>query len=425
MTSQFQTQLNAMSTISAWLRYLEQLHIQPMELGLDRIRCVADRLDVTTPKPYVITVAGTNGKGTTCRMIESILMESGYRVGVYSSPHLIRFNERVRINDQSPDDMAFVHAFHHIEQHRGDITLTFFEFTTLAALWLFKHAELDVVILEVGLGGRLDATNIVDADMAVITSIDLDHTNVLGHTREGIGREKAGIFRAGCLAVVGEPVPPHTVQAYAESLGTLLKVRGIEGDWDYTVAEVDWRWTTASQTYTHLPLPKIPIANAATALAALHYSTFKIHLDALTRALSSSMLPGRFQCIQQAPRIILDVAHNPHAATYLNGQLNSIEAMLPKRGLRRIVIGMLKDKDIASTLQALSADVWYCGSLTCFRGADAEELAQFLPSENIQTFASIQEAWQRARVDAAKDDIIVVCGSFHTVADVMRNLTYE
>ena len=256
----------ATSPLAAWLSYLENLHSKTIDMGLERVSQVAARLDVLKPAPFVFTVAGTNGKGTTCRTLESVLMAAGYKVGVYSSPHLVRYTERVRVQNTELAESAHTASFAAIEAARGETSLTYFEYGTLSALWLFKQAQLDVVILEVGLGGRLDATNMVDADVAVVTSIALDHTDWLGPDRESIGREKAGIFRANKPAVVGEPDMPHTIADVANEKGAHLLRRG--EDWQYEVQDNGWRFSDAPGVLDNLPLPQVPQPNAATALAA-------------------------------------------------------------------------------------------------------------------------------------------------------------
>ncbi|WP_159564866.1 bifunctional tetrahydrofolate synthase/dihydrofolate synthase [Budvicia diplopodorum] len=412
----------ATSPLASWLYYLEHLHAKAIELGLDRVRTVADNLGLFRPAPYIFTVAGTNGKGTTCRALETILMAQGYRVGVYSSPHLIRYSERVRIQGQELAEHEHTQAFALIEKGRGDISLTYFEYGTLSALQLFKQSGLDVVILEVGLGGRLDATNIVDADVAVVTSIALDHTDWLGCDRESIGREKAGIFRAGKPAVVGEPDMPVTICDVAVGLNAPLYRRGYEWSFELNSLSGEWCWQSGNRRLERLPLPNVPVANAATALAALHYSSLKISDSAIIQGLNQASLPGRFQTVGESPLRILDVAHNPHAAGYLAERL----AALPDRGGKiYAVVGMLSDKDIEGTLALLKplVDVWYCASLDGPRGAKAERLAQYLPGSS--SFADVIHAWQQALKDAKPQDVIIVCGSFHTVAHVMEALELE
>ncbi|WP_241606997.1 bifunctional tetrahydrofolate synthase/dihydrofolate synthase [Rosenbergiella epipactidis] len=401
------------SSLEEWLVYLEQLHGQAIELGLDRIRHVATELNLLKPAPFVFTVGGTNGKGTTCRTLEVLLMAAGYRVGVYSSPHFIRYAERVRINGQELSDQQHISSFDSLNQGRGETSLTFFEFSTLSALQLFKQSDLDVVILEVGLGGRLDATNIVDADVAVLTSIALDHTDWLGPDRESIGREKAGIFRQGKPAVVGEPDIPVTISKVAQDKGAILLARGKE--WSYSVSSHSWQFQDIQGKLTELPLPQIPLANAATALAALRVSGLTLSEAVLRESIATATLPGRFQIVQHSPLVILDVAHNPHAARYL---VEKIEQLAPK-GKVHGVLGMLHDKDIEGTITILSeaVDQWYCASLDGPRGASAQRLQQSLPEA--ECYDRVEQAWQAALSQADADDVVLVCGSFHTVAAVM------
>ncbi|KAB8311127.1 bifunctional tetrahydrofolate synthase/dihydrofolate synthase [Rahnella sp. BCC 1045] len=409
----------ATSPLATWLYYLENLHSQAIELGLDRVKAVATKLDLLTPAPRVFTVAGTNGKGTTCATLEAILMAAGYRVGVYSSPHLVRYTERVRIQGAELPESAHCASFALLEAGRGDISLTYFEYGTLSALQLFKQAKLDIVILEVGLGGRLDATNIVDADVSVVTSIALDHTDWLGSDRESIGREKAGIFRSGKPAVVGEPDMPLSIANVAKEKHADLYRRG--ESWNFAANAGNWRWAALQDgeevtILDGLPLPNVPLPNAATALAALHYSALDIPEEALRSGLQRAALPGRFQTVSESPRLILDVAHNPHAAAYLAGRL----AEQPRHGGKvRAVVGMLKDKDIAGTLACLSpqVDEWYCAPLEGPRGASVEELASHL--HQARRFDDVESAWRQAMQEAAPQDIVIVCGSFHTVAHVM------
>ncbi|MGP2408704.1 bifunctional tetrahydrofolate synthase/dihydrofolate synthase [Yersinia sp. 2553 StPb PI] len=412
----------ATSPLAAWLYYLERLHSQPIELGLERVKQVAERLDLLNPAPKVFTVAGTNGKGTTCCTLESILLAAGLRVGVYSSPHLLRYTERVRIQGQELSEAEHSHSFAQIEAGRAGISLTYFEFGTLSALQLFKQAKLDVVILEVGLGGRLDATNIVDSDVAAITSIAIDHTDWLGFDRESIGREKAGVFRAGKPAVVGEPDMPQSIADVAAQLGAQLYRR--DDAWRFSQQqpgekqENAWDWQCGNHHWTNLPLPNVPLANAATALAVLHYSGLPLSDKVIRQGLLAASLPGRFQVVSEQPLLILDVAHNPHAARYLTDRL----ARLPKHGKVRAVVGMLSDKDIGGTLACLSeqVDEWYCAPLEGPRGATAEQLAEHL--ELSRQFSDVETAWRQAMLDAKPQDVVIVCGSFHTVAHVMAVL---
>lgn len=416
---------NAESPLETWLSYLTDLHSQNIDMGLERVGQVARQMQLTQPAPKVITVTGTNGKGTTCHTLESILMAAGLKVGVYSSPHLVRYTERVRIQGQELAEADFCRVFANIEAQRGDISLTYFEYGTLAALQLFKQSCLDVVILEVGLGGRLDATNVVDSDITAITSIAIDHTDWLGSDREQIGYEKAGIFRHGCYGVVGEPDMPQSIGQFADGIGTLLFRRGT--DWSFEQQADSWSWQSDKCQWYNLPLPNVPLANAATALGVIcclkqidSQLAVKITDAAIHNGLKSAQLPGRFQIIGEKPLMILDVAHNPHAAGYLVTRL----AQLPAREGRRIraVVGMLGDKDIQGTLTCLSEQItdWYIAPLTEFRGASASQLSQYVDSP--QVFDSVDSAWQQACLDATQNDVIIVCGSFHTVAHVMMLL---
>ncbi|MGL5698570.1 MAG: bifunctional tetrahydrofolate synthase/dihydrofolate synthase, partial [Kluyvera sp.] len=406
----------ATSPLATWLSYLENLHAKTIDLGLARVSLVAGQLNVLQPAPFVFTVAGTNGKGTTCRTLETILIAAGYKVGVYSSPHLVRYTERVRIQGAELAESAHTASFAAIESARGETSLTYFEYGTLSALWLFKQEKVDVAILEVGLGGRLDATNIVDANVAVVTSIALDHTDWLGPDRESIGREKAGVFRAGRPAVVGEPDMPHTIADVAREKGAQLLQRDV--DWRYTVQADSWTFSDAQGELRGLPLPNVPQPNAATALAALRASQLVVSEQAIRDGIAGAILPGRFQTIQMEPRVILDVAHNPHAAGYLAERLKS----LPKTGRVLAVIGMLHDKDIAGTLACLGGvvDSWYCAPLEGPRGATAEQLREHLRTGTV--FASVAQAWYAAMAEAKPEDTVLVCGSFHTVAHVMEEL---
>ncbi|MWN31746.1 MULTISPECIES: bifunctional tetrahydrofolate synthase/dihydrofolate synthase [unclassified Gilliamella] len=419
-------QPNAMSDLNTWLCYLEQLHPTTIDLGLERVKTVAQRLNLVQPAPYIFTVAGTNGKGTTCRTLEMILLEAGLHVGVYSSPHLLRFTERVRINNQESSEQETVKAFVEIEKARADISLTYFEYATLAALYQFKHAKLDVVILEVGLGGRLDATNIVDADVAVITTIDIDHIDYLGDTRESIGREKAGIFKSKSIAVVGEPDMPTSILNVAKLVN--CPIYSVNCDWYFRqVNNNSWAFQSSIKQYENLPIANVPLANAATAVAALSYSSLKITRHEIVNGLKNSNLTGRFQIIKTSPLVILDVAHNPHAATYLTQQLEKLKEKYLGLGKLRFVIGMLKDKDIKSTLSILTGDAWYCASLYGERGCSAEVLKQHLLNKgefNVSTFDTVSKAYRKAMQDAEQTDIIVICGSFHTVSDVLAETPY-
>ncbi|MGP1928684.1 MAG: bifunctional tetrahydrofolate synthase/dihydrofolate synthase [Arsenophonus sp. NC-WZS1-MAG3] len=411
------------SSIDTWLTYITNQHKIIIDMGLERVSIVARQLDLLSPAMKVITVAGTNGKGTTCHTLESILIEAKLKVGVYSSPHLLDYTERVRIQGKMLPEAEFCRVFADIESKRGTTTLTYFEYSTLAALQLFKQAKLDVIILEVGLGGRLDATNIVDADIAAITSIALDHIEWLGVDREQIGYEKAGIFRSGRYAVVGEPDMPKSVNDVAKNIEA--KLFRCKVDWDFKLQNDHWDWQSEDYDFKQLPFPKVPLANAATALAIINCLIKNtdairqaISLKTIQQGLLKSKLPGRFQIISEQPFIILDVAHNPHAAAYLADRL----AHLPRQKNTKVyaLIAMLADKDIKSTLSYLAPqiDKWYLASLSGIRGADAMQLAQYV--ESPYQFDTVRDAWLQIIADTNKQDIVLICGSFHTVAEVMR-----
>ncbi|WWO97976.1 MAG: bifunctional tetrahydrofolate synthase/dihydrofolate synthase [Candidatus Dasytiphilus stammeri] len=408
------------SSLSIWLRFIEQRHSYKIKLGLNQIQHIAKKLDLLKPaKKSIFTVGGTNGKGTTCRAIETVLLAAGYSTGVYSSPHLLRYTERVRIQGKELEETAYPAAFAAIEKACGETQLSWFEFNTLSALYLFKQNLLDVVILEVGMGGRLDATNMVDSDVAVITSIALDHTEFLGKDRKSIGREKAGIFRANKPAVVGDSDLPQIIVDEANKISARLLIR--DYNWTFFKKNKSWTFRDDQGIIEHLQLPKIPIENAATALAALRASTLKIDTNIILSSLHTASLPGRFQTIALNPQVILDVAHNPHAAAYLS--LRLAEQRLAKGNLHiYAVIGMLCDKDIAGTIANLKPqiDFWYCASLKGHRGTRVDHLTQYLSSNTYYAFNNVCDAWQAAMHDAKPDDIVLVCGSFQTVAKVIK-----
>lgn len=410
----------ANSPLSAWLQYLESLHTSAIDLGLDRVSLVANKGKLTKPAPTVITVAGTNGKGSTCAIIETILLKAGYKVGVYSSPHLVRYNERVRINGQELDDERHSEAFAAIEALRGDTSLSFFEFGTLAALWLFQDNQVDVVVLEVGLGGRLDATNVVDHDVSVITSLALDHVDWLGDDIEVIGFEKAGIFRAGKPAVCGQPEPPASVAAHADDIGANLHQVGYQ--FTYEKEGDVWHWQCGAFDLRDLPVPNLPLPNAATALMALGLSELEVTDEHIVDGLKSVKLAGRMERVSESPLILMDVAHNPHSAAYLAKQIQELKEAA--NGSVHAVVAMLHDKDIAATVEEMKpvVDRWYPASLAGPRAASWEEITSHLP-DGVEGFASPTLAFEKAK--AALDfhgDILIVFGSFHTVGEIADHL---
>ena len=377
----------------------------------------------TTLSCPVVTVTGTNGKGSTCGMLESILKSAGYRTGLYSSPHLLRYNERVRIDGQAQDDAAIIAAFNAVEDARGDTPLTYFEYGTLAALHAFGRARLDVAILEVGLGGRLDAVNIVDPDVAVVTTIDLDHMDYLGPTREDIAFEKAGIFRAGRPVVCAEPDPPLTLIAHAREIDARLVQIG--RDFGYVAADKQWQYWGPGGERFGLPVPALrgvyQLANASTALAALGLLQDRLHVPAtaVRDGLCTVSLSGRFQVLPGRPAIVLDVAHNPHAARALSATLSTMGYFRQTIA----VFGIMADKDLAGVIAALGAriDRWFVATVPGPRGAAADALRVALlnagiASTAIRTFDDVETAFAAARDATAEADRIIVFGSFLTVA---------
>ncbi|MEO6517567.1 MAG: bifunctional tetrahydrofolate synthase/dihydrofolate synthase [Pseudoxanthomonas sp.] len=415
-------------TLQDWLAYIEQQHPNSIELGLERSREVARRLSLHKPATHVITVGGTNGKGSTVAFIEAIARAAGLKVGTYTSPHLLRYNERVRLEGADADDSALLLAFEAVEAARGGIALTYFEFGTLAALWLFQNAALDLVVLEVGLGGRLDAVNIVDADVAVITTVDIDHVDWLGCDRESIGFEKAGIARAWKPLVLGEMDSPSSVLGHAYAIGANA-IRLGSDFFHETVDAGHWRWRDAGFE-VELPTPSLaaPVqrANAATAIAALRALDIALSVAALAQGVATAVLPGRLQrfTLQGVP-VIVDVGHNPQAARTLAAWLQAE----PVPGHTLAVFAALADKDAAGVVDALAEQIsdWFLAGLegVAGRGQGVDALAAKLSSSAASQgsrHASVALALQAARACAQDGDRIVVFGSFHTVAEAMAVL---
>ena len=402
-------------SLADWLCYLEQVHPTTIDLGLTRVGVVADRLQLRKMPAPVVTVGGTNGKGTTCALLEAIYCEAGLTVAVYSSPHLLHYNERVRIASQDISDEWLCRAFAAVEAVRDGISLTFFEFGTLAALWIFAQQKPDLILLEVGLGGRLDATNLVQSDVAVITTIALDHCDWLGNTREAIASEKAGIMRPGKPAVSGEPNPPETLAHAANVLGASLYQVG--SDFHREEGPDGWSFNGMGQHWSALPYPQLPLDNAVTALAVCALLPFELSIAAIRQGLLSARLAGRLQPLGEQPEVLVDVAHNPHSAAYLASQL----AKRPVEGRTLALCGMLRDKDIEHTLEVMAphVDEWFLADLQGPRAAMAAELQHFLPEVTSHCFESVASAYEAVLVEAKPEDVVVVFGSFYTVAGVM------
>lgn len=410
-------------TLGGWLSWQEQLHPSTIELGLDRVSQVYRRLAAATRQAVVITIAGTNGKGSSAAMLDAVYRAAGYRVGRYSSPHLQRYTERVAINGEEVSEQALCEAFDRIDQARGELSLTYFEFGTLAALDLFNRATLDVVVLEVGMGGRLDAVNIIDPDVALITNIGLDHQAWLGDDRESIGFEKAGIMRAGQPVVFGESALPASVLGHATAVGATLLRYGV----DYGVLRQNplcWDWFGPQTTREALPWPalraSVQLNNAANILMVIELLRDRLPVaqQHLRDGLLGVRLPGRMQLLPGRPLRILDVAHNAESVAAL---ATSLRALPSVAGRTLAVVGMLADKDAATALALIAPQVdgWYFGTLGGERGRESGTLAQAVSSPAIACYDSVAEAYQAALAEASADDRIVVFGSFYTVAEVM------
>jgi len=400
-------------TLAAWLAHIERQHPQAIAMGLDRVHQVFTDMGVKLGCP-VVTVAGTNGKGSTCAMLESILRAGGYRTGLYTSPHLVRYNERVRVAGVELEDPQLCEGFEAVEAARSGTPLTYFEYGTLAALWLFQQHDIEAAVLEVGLGGRLDAVNVVDADYAVRTSVDIAHVDYLGPDRESIGREKAGIFRAGKPAVVGDPDPPRSVlEAPANKL--------LFGkDYGFASQKTQWSYWGPQGRRSGLAYPalrgEVQLRNASTALCALDTLPLAPAMQDVRRGLAEVDLPARFQVLPGRPQVILDVAHNVEAAktlaenVFASGYAPEVIA----------VCGMLRDKDIGGVLRALAPRItrWHLATTAGPRGTSADELEKHVDGI-AEKFPSPVEAFKAARARAGEGDKIVVFGSFLTVGEVM------
>jgi dihydrofolate synthase/folylpolyglutamate synthase len=423
-----------MNTLSDWLAHCERLHPKTIDMGLDRVKAVARRMDLNLNCP-VITVAGTNGKGSTCAMLESILGQAGYRTGVYTSPHLVHFEERLRLRGETVKAEELLPSFERVEQARKpgagegeEISLSYFEFTTLAIMDCMAHAGLDVAILEVGLGGRLDAVNIIDADCAVITSIDLDHMELLGPDRESIGREKAGIMRTGRPVVVSDPIPPQSVIDRATEIGADLWRFG--RDFNYSGDKQQWGWAGRGRRYSGLAYPALrganQLVNASGVLAAL--SALREQLPVTAQAVRNGLafveLPGRFQIVPGQPTLVLDVAHNPHSVAALTANLDAM-GFYPTT---HAVFGAMADKDLTPMFTRIMPliDRWYFTDLPTPRAATAQALQGAWQALNQRkdvassTHADPLAALQAALAAATPTDRIVVFGSFYTVGGVLK-----
>lgn len=434
-----------MRTLDGWLEYQQHIHVRGIDMGLERVRAVWQRMGGARPASVVITVGGTNGKGSTVAFLEAMLRAGGMRVGTYTSPHILRYNERVRVDGADAADDTLVAAFERVESVRGDTTLTYFEFGTLAAFDVFARARSDVALLEVGLGGRLDAVNVIDADCAVVVTVDLDHMEYLGPDRESIGREKAGIFRAGRPAIIGDTDPPRSLLEHASAIGAQVEVLGRDFGWSPQSDALAWWHRDPAQLHCAAPAEgtagvalhgelalegTFQFHNAASAIAALHALGGRVRwqVDAIGKAASPvgmrPFLVGRLQHLAANPDLVVDVGHNPQAARELVHWLDRH----PVQGETRAVFGALADKDVESVVATLGAriDAWYLAGLDgeSPRGETSERLAArvrtALPEAALREYRDIPAALAAARADAAAADRILAFGSFHVVAPVLR-----
>ena len=471
------TLLKPQKNLDDWLDYIQSLHSKAIVMGLERVAVVAKKLRLQPNSQAnfsIITVAGTNGKGSTCAMLERIYVEAGYRVGCYTSPHLLRYNERVRVNGVEVTDEDLCAAFAAVEAARGDILLTYFEIGTLAAMWHFIHgvgnslvstspdnsstvnlsnfkktSALDLVILEVGLGGRLDAVNIFDPACAIVTSVDLDHMDFLGDTRELIGYEKAGIYRKGLPAICGDLHAPLSLVQYAREISADLMLIGDDcsvdclvdrsAEFSATATSAGWNFNNTAGEVLHLPKPALigdfQLSNAACVIQAISclQQVLPVSHNSMQLGLKNVSLKGRFQGAKyndnQQPTVILDVAHNPQAALALAQNLKQS----PCTGSTIAVLAMLADKDMSGVIDAVFADIdtWYVASIDHVRGAKATQLASFIEAHvatkksaviPIKLFKNVADAYTQACLDRLENDRIIVFGSFFTVADIMPML---
>jgi dihydrofolate synthase/folylpolyglutamate synthase len=420
------------TNLDEWLAYLETAHPVGIDMGLSRINRVKESLGLQF-HCTVITVGGTNGKGSTCAFLESILLAAGYRVACHTSPHLLRFHERARIQGREATDAELLQSFNRVEQARCRIenapTLTYFEFTTLAIMDLFANAGIDVAILEVGMGGRLDAVNIVDADCAIVTSIDLDHMAYLGNTREAIAFEKAGIFRTNASAICADPVPPQSLIDHAKAIGADLWLMG--KDYSFEGDQQQWGWSGRGKRFSGLAYPALrganQLLNASAVIAALMalHDRLPVSAQDIRNGFALVELPGRFQVLAGKPTIVLDVAHNPHAAATLAQSLDK----MGYHPYTFAIFGAMADKDIDGVLKPMMdlVDYWYCTDLPIARAAKASDLAKQiqLRGKEAEVFAQAGAAYQMALDKAGEGDRIIVFGSFYTVAGVMAYRTNQ
>jgi len=417
-------------TLQEWLDWQDKLHFTAIELGLDRCRKVAERMKLLPAPCFVISVAGTNGKGSTAVMLANILQSAGYRVGIYTSPHLIRYNERIKINGLAVEDELLCAAFSRIDRARGNISLTYFEFGTLAAMEIFRNQSVDIAIMEVGMGGRLDAVNMLDANVSVISTIDIDHVQWLGPDRESIGREKAGIFRPQRPAICADPSPPATVIETASLIGASLFRAGV--DYQYESTKNGWLWRSGMTRFNLLPFPggmQYQVQNAAGVLMVLQAIAeyYPVSQHVLCESLRNFRMPGRFQLIPGEVTYILDVAHNRQSFAMLGANIST----LPPDGKNFLVLGMLNDKEHVACIREISSQIhgWYLPTIEGPRGTSGSDLADIIAGSGsvteVSVYADVAEAIAAAESVAVAGDRIIITGSFVTVGHAISYLELE
>jgi len=408
---------NGLKTLDQWLKWIASVHPQEMALGLDRVKSVAERMGLSKPTCPLVIVGGTNGKGSCVASLEKIYSLQGYRTGAFTSPILFRHNELLRIQGQEVEDQEFCEAYAKIEAARAELILTAFEYHTLAAMEICSRHVLDIWILEVGLGGRLDAVNIMDADVAIVTSIGIDHVDWLGSTRELIGTEKAGIFRSHCPAICGDTEPPNSLAEYARKLSSPFYCQGKE--FSFLINKDSWEWRGENSAYAQLPFSQLAVQNISTALMAVEILQTRLPVseEVIRQAIKTVSIPGRIEIIPGPVTEIHDVSHNPAAVAFLSQRMQQLSC----QGKTRAVFSMLGDKDIAGSLREIKMliDEWVVAPLGVPRAASREQLVQAFQAEGISAvtyFDSVKQAAEVARKVSQENDRLLVFGSFHTVA---------
>lgn len=425
--------LTVQNSLSEWLNYMHNIHVSAIDMGLERVRPVFDFLNIDYQNAYIFTVAGTNGKGSTTATIASICQQAGYQVGLYQSPHLLVFNERVKINGEMADDETLIQAFFAVEQARlaCGLTLSFFEMTTLASFLIFSQKNCNVWVLEVGLGGRLDVVNLIDPNLAVITNVGIDHVDWLGDTREKIAVEKAGILRKNIPLVYGESDMPSTIEPILQQYQT--KLLQFSKDYHYKIDKEKWLYSNAGLTIS-LDLPNLSVHNTATAITAILASSLQIQTEHIQSALAKIRLAGRFDQRQIHQRQwLFDVAHNEHGIQFLLNQFlpywQQYQQQYPDAKLY-LIFSMLADKDIdkvLQNLQKLPIEQIFSGEIDFFRAMPKADLQEKLMNyfNNVQMFENLEQATEQAIQQSAKQDLMLVCGSFHTISEVLQSKSLQ